>query len=223
MGTIAFPRARFLPLGILLAFVLLLSLAACVEQQEGQETGSAANTEDVASSAGDAADEAGDSRGTKDSPADAPASLGDSLQEGQGQPGAGTGDTLPGQPGLPETPGTASPMPAQAHVTAQALFDRLGLEPAPLVIDLRLYSKYAAGHVPAAISVPVQHLKVRTGQISRERDIVLVTATEQDAANAWDILMGLGYDPQRIGVMADNLEAWAAAGYPQEKPPPRGC
>jgi rhodanese-related sulfurtransferase/DNA-binding transcriptional ArsR family regulator len=41
-----------------------------------------------------------------------------------------------------------------------------------IVLDVRPHDEYAAGHIPGAVSLPIEELKRRLGQLPRDREIV---------------------------------------------------
>lgn len=56
-------------------------------------------------------------------------------------------------------------------VSAQELATRLA-DPGTVVVDVRPVADYAAGHVPGAVSVPLEELRERLGELPKEAEIV---------------------------------------------------
>ncbi|MCF6472059.1 metalloregulator ArsR/SmtB family transcription factor [Nonomuraea sp. MG754425] len=56
-------------------------------------------------------------------------------------------------------------------VSAQELAARLA-DPGTVVVDVRPAADYAAGHVPGAVSVPLEELRERLGELPKEAQIV---------------------------------------------------
>ncbi|SEF56484.1 Rhodanese-related sulfurtransferase [Nonomuraea solani] len=56
-------------------------------------------------------------------------------------------------------------------VTADQLADRLA-DPGTVVVDVRSAADYAAGHVPGAVSVPLEDLLDQLGELPKESEIV---------------------------------------------------
>ncbi len=58
------------------------------------------------------------------------------------------------------------------YISPQALYDQLGTDAAPFVIDVRGAAEFAAGHLPGAHHIPGDELEARLGEVPRDRAIV---------------------------------------------------
>jgi rhodanese-related sulfurtransferase len=82
-----------------------------------------------------------------------------------------------------------------------------------LVLDVRPAAEYAAAHIPGAVSIPLDELEARLGELSPEREIVAYCRGPYCllAANALDLLDGHGFRARRL---EDGLPEWRLAGLP---------
>lgn len=91
-----------------------------------------------------------------------------------------------------------------------------------VVIDVREYDEYAAGHLPGAINIPRGVLEFKIGMVpecaNKGGAFLLYCRTSGRAALSAVQLQRLGYD--NIISMAGGYEAWNNEGRPTEKPEP---
>jgi rhodanese-related sulfurtransferase len=78
-------------------------------------------------------------------------------------------------------------------------------------IDVRSATEFAAGHIPAAINIPMEEIESRVGDLRPEHPIVLVCQSGKRAAMTQDLLAGR-VDGLRI--LSGGTDAWNAAGLP---------
>lgn len=71
-----------------------------------------------------------------------------------------------------------------------------------LLLDVRLATEYASGHIAGAINIPVGDLSARLVEIDAGRPIVVYCASGARAARARDILCAAGYSVYDLGPMA---------------------
>jgi rhodanese-related sulfurtransferase len=98
-------------------------------------------------------------------------------------------------------------------IEASALETALNSPDPPQVIDLRSPKAYAAGHIPGSINIPFADLGADINAISRQRTVVLASATLQRAAQACLVLRLLGI---QCFVLQQGLATW----NPEFAPPP---
>src|SRR5215218_5290581 len=99
-------------------------------------------------------------------------------------------------------------------VDATELMERLS-DGSVVVLDVRPEEEYRAGHIPGAISVPVDTLEAALQTLPRDREIVAYCrgpyCVFSDEAVA--LLRARGYRARRL---QQGLPDWRAAGYPIE-------
>jgi rhodanese-related sulfurtransferase len=98
-------------------------------------------------------------------------------------------------------------------VTRDELRRRLDAGDDLLILDVRPGDEFQAGHLPGAISVPLQELERRLDRLPRDRRIVAYCRGPYCALapEAVAVLRGHGFDARRL---EDGLPEWAAAGLP---------
>jgi rhodanese-related sulfurtransferase len=79
--------------------------------------------------------------------------------------------------------------------------------------DLRPGAEYEAGHIPGAVSVPLDELPGRLAEMSSAREIVAYCRGPYCvmAPQGVDLLRGHGLRARRL---EDGLPEWRLAGYP---------
>src|ERR1700736_297837 len=100
-------------------------------------------------------------------------------------------------------------------VTRDELYGRLSSGDDLFVIDVRPGEEFAAGHVPGAVSIPLEELKKRLDQVPRDREVVAYCRGPYCAfaPEAVAHLRAQGYQARKL---EDGLPEWAAAGLPVE-------
>ena len=99
-------------------------------------------------------------------------------------------------------------------VGPKALMERLG-DGSVVVLDVRPEEEYRAGHIPGALSVPVDALEAALQTLPKDREIVAYCRGPYCVFSdeAVRILSARGY---RAGRLTDGFPEWRAAGYPVE-------
>ncbi|HEY6293254.1 MAG TPA: thioredoxin domain-containing protein [Terriglobia bacterium] len=106
---------------------------------------------------------------------------------------------------------------------AQQLFQA---DPKAVFIDVRPASEFAAGHLPGALSIPVDQIEVRASSLPKGKTLVLYEGGKSGAAAsdvcavsraAARILLAHGFDYGKVKVYQDGLAGWEKAGLPVEK------
>jgi len=97
-------------------------------------------------------------------------------------------------------------------VGAEELLRRLETN-AVTVLDVRPSEEYRAGHIPGAVSIPVEELERRLAEIPRDRSVVAYCRGPYCvyALEALEVLRRHGYEARR---MAGGLPDWRLAGHP---------
>ena len=105
--------------------------------------------------------------------------------------------------------------PSRLHpVSRQELIEKVkgGLA---VVIDVRPEEEYRAGHIPSAISVPLERLEEHLGRLPKDKEIVALCRGEYCvlADKAVDILRASGLTARRA---TEGAVEWELAGLPLE-------
>jgi rhodanese-related sulfurtransferase len=105
-----------------------------------------------------------------------------------------------------------------AHIAPEDLNEMLGRGERVLVLDVRTPYEYAnePGHVPGAVNIPLQELKMRLTDPELDgaypnRPVITVCRTDSRAAFAVRILKRRGFT--RAMVMSGGIGAWTRAGF----------
>ena len=69
----------------------------------------------------------------------------------------------------------------------------------PYLLDVRTPQEYASGHIPGAVSIPVDELRNRLGELPRDRGIVVYCQVGQRGYLATRILLQAGLTARNIG------------------------
>jgi len=91
-----------------------------------------------------------------------------------------------------------------------------------VILDVREYDEYAAGHLPGAINIPRGVLEFKIGMVPEAADknapILLYCRTSGRAALSAVQLQRIGYGD--VISMAGGYEQWEKESRPSEKPAP---
>lgn len=100
-------------------------------------------------------------------------------------------------------------------VTRRDLRRRLAAGEDLLILDVRPRDEFRSGHLPGAISVPLDELRRRLDQLPRDRQIVAYCRGPYCAfaPEAVALLRGQGFAASRL---EDGMPEWAADGLPTE-------
>jgi rhodanese-related sulfurtransferase len=96
-------------------------------------------------------------------------------------------------------------------VTRQELARRLQDGDDLVVLDVRPAAEHAAGHLPGAVSIPVDELRRRLAELPRDREVVAYCRGPYCAFahEAVELLRQEGFSARRL---EDGLPEWQAAG-----------
>jgi rhodanese-related sulfurtransferase len=97
-------------------------------------------------------------------------------------------------------------------VDRRRLLERLGASEV-VFLDVRPAEEYRAGHIPGAVSVPLEELEQRLGALPKDREIVAYCRGPYCvlAPRAATLLRARGY---RAAALGDGVAEWRAAGLP---------
>ncbi|KUO75000.1 MAG: hypothetical protein APF81_12125 [Desulfosporosinus sp. BRH_c37] len=99
-------------------------------------------------------------------------------------------------------------VPATANLSVvdfeAALEDNKGLQ----LIDVREAREFAAGHIKMAINRPLGELEKNLGQISKDKEIVLIDLNGSRSQSAWHVLVEKGYDQNKVKVLTGGMLQW---------------
>jgi hydroxyacylglutathione hydrolase len=106
------------------------------------------------------------------------------------------------------------PGPASLAAMATGRVSRL-IDSGATLVDARPVERFAAGHIPGAVSIPLRPaFATWLGWLADpDQPIVFVLQTGQDRADLIRQARGIGYE-HLAGELAGGMDAWAAAGLP---------
>jgi rhodanese-related sulfurtransferase/DNA-binding transcriptional ArsR family regulator len=96
-------------------------------------------------------------------------------------------------------------------MSREELLARLEAGEALVVVDVRPYEEYRAGHLPGAVSIPVDELERRLRELPKQREIVAYCRGPY-CAFAPEAVRTLRADGYTARHLRDGLPEWAAAG-----------
>lgn len=90
------------------------------------------------------------------------------------------------------------------------------------LIDIRSLADFSTLHIPGASCLPAGRVfEIRVREVPDDQNVVLVGQDGSRLAETWQTLMDNGYDPERVWVVEDGMDAWFEAGYPTIETPMR--
>jgi rhodanese-related sulfurtransferase len=111
---------------------------------------------------------------------------------------------------------------AKAQIKEVGTADAQGLLGKRIVIDVREYDEFAAGHLPGAINIPRGVLEFKIGMVpecaNKAGSFLIYCRTSGRAALSAVQLQKIGYE--NVISMAGGFELWNNEGRPTEKPEP---
>ena len=84
-----------------------------------------------------------------------------------------------------------------------------------IIIDVREYPEFAAGHIQDASPVPLSTVARASQEWDRSSPLLLVCKSGRRAEQARQTLAGLGFST--VSVLPGGMDAWTAAGKPVVK------
>ena len=99
------------------------------------------------------------------------------------------------------------------ELTKEELWQRLKSKDRLVVLDVRPNEEYAAGHIPGAVSIPLEELKKRVKELPKSKQIVAYCRGPLCALapEATRYLRSKGY---RVKRLVEGAPDWEAAGMP---------
>ena len=85
----------------------------------------------------------------------------------------------------------------------------------PLLLDVREYPEFAAGHLKGARLIPLGEIEQRAGELPKDQLIVAMCRTGRRSAEAAATLARLGFT--NVTQLTGGVTAWEQAGLPLEK------
>ena len=79
------------------------------------------------------------------------------------------------------------------------------------LIDVRVDHEWEAGHLPGATHLPLAELNERTGEIDKDRPVVLYCRGGNRSTMATAALADAGYDAAKL---SEGIVGWDEAGLP---------
>ena len=109
------------------------------------------------------------------------------------------------------------PTESTGRLTVEELAGQLaaGGPDAPLVIDVRQLSEFAAGHVPGSVHIRGGDLPSRLRDLPRDRPIATICASGYRSSIAASLLRRAGFGD--VSWVADGLPEWQACGLPVQR------
>jgi rhodanese-related sulfurtransferase len=111
---------------------------------------------------------------------------------------------------------------AKSQIKEVGTAEALSLLGKRVIIDVREYDEYAAGHLPGAINIPRGVLEFKIGMVpecaNKDGSFLIYCRTSGRAALSAVQLQKIGYT--NVISMAGGFEAWNNEGRPTEKPEP---
>ncbi|MFZ6029794.1 MAG: rhodanese-like domain-containing protein [Chloroflexota bacterium] len=106
--------------------------------------------------------------------------------------------------------GDVAALPAEITV-AQA---REKYDQGVFFLDVRTPGEWNEAHIPNTTLIPLDELGVRTDELPKDQEIVVVCRSGNRSAQARDILKQAGFE--KVTSMGGGVNAWKARGYPTE-------
>ncbi len=103
------------------------------------------------------------------------------------------------------------PLATIPQVTASDLASMRG-DRTPVVIDVRHDNEWRAGHLPAAIHIPLGHLRERVRDLPRDQPLVTQCQSGGRSAIAASLLRGEGFS--EVSNLVGGYDAWIDAALP---------
>ena len=92
-----------------------------------------------------------------------------------------------------------------AELSVGELAQRLDGPQAPLLLDVREPSEFAAGHVPGAVLMPLGQVAARMGELPADREIAVICRSGARSGRATQLLTAQGLRAQNV---AGGMLAW---------------
>ncbi|HJS58848.1 MAG TPA: rhodanese-like domain-containing protein, partial [Vicinamibacteria bacterium] len=108
------------------------------------------------------------------------------------------------------------PLARIPQMPVDELFSELREErPGPQVVDVRRSGEYSAGHVPGAVSIPLDRLEAESSRLDAARPTVVICAGGYRSSAGTALLRRAGFAD--LYNVVGGTSAWMAAGYPTDR------
>ena len=94
------------------------------------------------------------------------------------------------------------------EITVSELLARMAGNTRPQCVDVRSASEFASGHVPGAVSIPMEQIELRVDDLAPDLPIVLICQSGARARLAADLLQPCG---KELAVLQGGTTAWIKA------------
>ena len=84
-----------------------------------------------------------------------------------------------------------------------------------VVVDVRTEAEYDAGHIPAALLIPLTELPDRIAEIPADKPVLLVCRSGNRSSQSYQYLREQGFT--NIHNLLGGMNAWGGAGYETEQ------
>ena len=109
----------------------------------------------------------------------------------------------------PKTTLSVEITPAQAYAKFQQ---------GAFFLDVRGQAEWDQFHIAGSSLIPLDQLQNRLGELSKDKDIVVICLSGHRSLSGIAILQQTGF--KRVSCLTGGLQAWTAAGYPVQGTPP---
>jgi rhodanese-related sulfurtransferase len=79
------------------------------------------------------------------------------------------------------------------------------------IVDVRSVSEFSAGHIPAAVNIPIEEVESRLPDLAKDKVVVLVCHSGTRAQIACDLLI---QHHSALRVLEGGTQSWTDAGHP---------
>ena len=97
-------------------------------------------------------------------------------------------------------------------ITVEQAKSLIEMKPSLRILDVRTREEYNNGHIEKAILIPVDELRGRLDEVSKNYEILVYCRTGNRSSNAVNILQTNGFT--KIFNMKNGINSWIQAGYP---------
>lgn len=112
------------------------------------------------------------------------------------------------------------PLGTVPEVTPDELAERLSRGERIQIVDVRTHREFSNGHIHGAMSVPIQSLPRRAGELglAREMPVITICKTAHRSIPATRLLRARGFDAAQL---ATGMDGWRRQGLPIQEEPDR--
>ena len=80
-----------------------------------------------------------------------------------------------------------------------------------VLLDVREYDEWMAGHAPTAVHIAMSQLADRVGELDKSRPIVCICRSGNRSARVTEWLLAQGFDAVN---MTGGMSSWSSFGHP---------